>query len=322
MMTRILSVVTASLWLSGCATSARVPDPPSGVVASEGGIAGYQHGVDRSLYSVGAHAHRKSEHGYTKVLGDEGTLAIDQVNGSTYGVPTATAQVQKRGPYGKTPADHDAFVRAYFVKCGIPVEQIGASQGRTLIEVTGRSDEQERTVPKVTGYYTVLQRVVEGIPVMDSFAWARVNVAGDIVEEAVYWPAISADVVGSLHRLREATSDRKLQHELAERVAAKSSSARLAIHHSAASSHDLFEAFASVDVLINASSPEAKPWVANDLPLNMPAPSGTSYVRHFDIEGHEMFLPQERFHLEQKFPGRRAATNQPDIAAAARSEKN
>ena len=72
---------------SGCATQVKTPEPPSGVIAvPEGGASGYQHGADRSRFSVGAGSYRATEHGYFKLTGAEGTLALDQFNGSVYAV--------------------------------------------------------------------------------------------------------------------------------------------------------------------------------------------------------------------------------------------
>jgi hypothetical protein len=65
----------------------------------------------------------------------------------------------------------------------------------TLLEANGRSDETTRTIPRITAYYSVVERAVDGIPVPDSFAWARANSESRIVEEAVYWPALPRDVL-------------------------------------------------------------------------------------------------------------------------------
>jgi hypothetical protein len=299
----VLGTLVAAVFGAGCATSVRVPDPPSGVIATAaGGAPGYQHGADRSHFSVGARGHRLVEHGYLKHVGDEGTLAIDQINGSAYGVPNANARPQSLAPFGKSAADHDAFVRDYFTKNGIPADQIGGVKGRTLLEATGRSDEKERPIPKVTGYYTVLERAVDGIPVVDSFAWARVNVEGQIVEEAVYWPAISVEVMSKVKQLLDVRSDVKRRHELGARISADASNARLVIRHSAASSHDPFEAFACVDVMVKAMPAEAQAVTSYSTATPL---SETSYVRHFDIEGKEVFLPQERFRLAHEYPARK-----------------
>lgn len=290
-------ILTAAL-AAGCVTQVRVPDRQSGVIAAtDGGVIGYQHGADRSNFAVGAHAHRTLEHGYLKHVGSEGTFAIDRVNGSAYGVPKASAHSQHLGPYGKSPNDHNAFVRAYFVKSGIPVEQIGAVKGRTLLEATGTADEKERATPKVTGYYTVLERTVDGIPVADSFAWARVNAEGQIVEEAVYWPAIAGAVIAKARQLREVRDDPKRRHELATRISADASSAQIVIRHSSASSDEPFEGFASVDLLVKVMAPGTEQSPNYDKTTLMPQ---TAYVRHFDIDGKELFLPQERLRLPRQ----------------------
>jgi hypothetical protein len=297
-------LAVAALALGGCATPVKTSDPPpSGVIAApEGGASGYQHGADRSRFSVGAGSLRATEHGYFKLTGAEGTLALDQFNGSVYGVPKAASSAQKLPPLGKAPAEHDAFVLDYFRKSGVPADQIGAVQSRMLVEVTGRSDEKERAVPHVTGYYSVLQRVVEGIPVADSFAWARANAEGKIVEEGVYWPALSRETLAQARQLRAAWSDEKRRNALAERIHGQDPRAHVAIRHSSASSHDPFEAIACVDVYVNVATPGDESQAKSSA-----AQSQVAYIRHFDIGGAELHLPQERFHLTNDFPARKTA---------------
>jgi hypothetical protein len=184
-------------------------------------------------------------------------------------------------------------VRAYFAKSGIPIEQIGAVKGRTLLEATGSANERDRATPKVIGYYTVLERSVDGIPVADSFAWARVNVEGHIVEEAVYWPAIAGTVVANARQLREVRDDPERRRTFAALISAEGSSAQIAIRHSSASSDEPFEAFASVDLLVKVMAPRTEQSSNYDKTLM----SQTAYVRHFDIDGKALQLPQERFRL-------------------------
>ena len=243
-----------------------------------------------------------SEHDYAKRRGDQGTFAIDQKNGSTYGVPKANARAQLLVPFGKSPAEHDAFVLDYFRKCGIPAEQIGAVQGRMLLEATGRADEKEQAVPKVKAYYSVLQRVVDGIRVPDSFAWARANEKGEIVDEAVYWPALSRETLTSAQRLRDAWSDEYRRRELSARIHGDDPRTAVAIRHSAASSHDAFKEFASIDVYVSVAAPG---------PEQVPTASATSslshvsYIRHFNLEGTELQLPQELYGLARKYTARK-----------------
>src|ERR1700760_1905620 len=134
---RGLLVVT--LTLSGCAMQVKTHEPSPGVItAAAGGADGYQHGADRSGFSVGAGRHRTNDHGYFKVTGTEGTIAVDETNGSAYAVPKARSDAQRRPPFGQTPAEHDRFVLDYFKKSGVPLEQIGSVSSRVLVGGPGR----------------------------------------------------------------------------------------------------------------------------------------------------------------------------------------
>jgi hypothetical protein len=65
------------------------------------------------------------------------------------------------------------------------------------------------------------------------------------------------------------------------------------IRHSAATSDEPFEAFAGFDVVIHSSQPSLQKAAG-------PATS-VSVTRHFDINGRERFLPQERLDLSARY---------------------
>ncbi len=61
-----------------------------------------------------------------------------------------------------------------------------------------------------------------------------------------------------------------------------------------------FETIACVDVYVNVPSP------GGESQANSPVTqSQVAYIRHFDIGGRELHLPQERFHLTKNFPARK-----------------
>jgi hypothetical protein len=314
-------VAVGTLMLGGCAADTRIPDPPSGTIeVTDGGARGYQHGADRSKFAVGVGAHRVNEHGYLKLTGADGTIARDQLNGSVFSVPKARAPGQRLTPYGDSPAAHNRFVLDYFRANGLPADQIGRVQGRMLLEATGRSDEQERAVPHVTGYYSVVERVIEGIPVEDSFAWARVNSAGVVVEEGVYWPGLPRTTVEKARQLRDAWKDQKRRSELLDRVHGEDPRTEIAIRHSSAGSHDPFEAFACIDVHVDSTPPATNRALRDSTNGGL---SQTSYVRHFDLSGNEIRLPQERFQLTRDAPtSRRSSTQAPAGPPAQQPPRN
>jgi hypothetical protein len=280
--------MVVGLALGGCATVR--PAPKSGVVDSpSGGPKGYQHGADRSRFAFGGGGRAVEELGFIKRVGAEGTLAVLASNGTVLGIPNADASSLKVPPFGDTPEAHDAEVRRYFVQSGIPEEQIRNVRTATLLEATGGGDERSKVTPKVTAYYSILERAVGETPVPDSFAWARINAKGEVVAEGVYWPALPASVLADAQRLRQVLQDQdghrsRLPWTLGDR--------EVVIRHASAMYGGEFAAFASIDVRLRL------------LPstVTTPAPKGQAMtvVRHFDENGNELFLPQEKRTLEPK----------------------
>ncbi len=290
-------VLIVALSVAGCASNPVPPAPRQGrIPPADGGAAGYQHGTEGSLFSIGGNAGRVAENGYLKQVGDQGALAIDASNGSAFGVPDADAPGLRSPPYGASPADHDAFVKRYFVGLGIPAEQVGGIRPMTLLEASGTGDEKSR--PRVVAYYSVLDRVVEGIPVPNSFAWARVDAAGDVVAEAVYWPALPGEVVVAAERLEEMISDQQQRSVFAARLPTLARTGAVAIRHSSAWVRSPFETLASLDVIERTPAPQATVVTEGDRSSARSIPLEV-VIRHYDAEGVEHFLPQERRDIDR-----------------------
>jgi hypothetical protein len=306
-MNRLIVIVTCA-WLGAC-TTANVPaGPRQGVTpAGNGGLNGYQHGVEGSLFALGGHSKRIQQFGYLKQVGDEGVFAINLNNGSAFGIPNSTAPGLRSGPFGKSPEDHDGFVRAYFIKLGLPADQVTRVRTMTMLEASGRSDETQSTAPAVTAYYSVLDRAVDGISVPDSFAWARVNAEGKVVGEGVYWPPLSAEVMAGARRLRDTLADPSRRSALASRIAGAGSDSTVAIRHASAWIDAPFEAFPCLDVaVVSRAVAGGSPVASNTLDTSAPhaSPTGQVVVRHIDADGVERFLPQERRNLGNQFASR------------------
>jgi hypothetical protein len=191
-------------------------------------------------------------------------------------------------------------VRDYFVRLGVPAEQVASVRTMTMLEASGRSDETKRTVPRIRAYYSVLERAVDGIPVPDSFAWARVNADGRIVAEAVYWPAVSGDVVAGARTLRDVLADPQRRGVLESRVPGAIGGGHVAIRHASAWVDSPFEAFASFDVAVLAAPTPAETAggrAGAERVTGRTSPAGAIIVRHLDANGVERLLPQERRNL-------------------------
>jgi hypothetical protein len=302
----------AALTLAGCQSIDVPPEPPPGPISTDAqGASGYQHGgVGVSKFAVGDDAKRTLALGYLKLSGDEGTLAIRQTNGSVFAVPNAHAQSLQLPPYGGSPQDHDRFVKAYFVALGLPAAQVKRVHAMTLVEASGRTDEAGSATPRVSAYYSVLDRAVGNTPVPDSFAWARVNAQGVVVQEGVYWPAIPGKVLADAKRLNDMLADRARRQAFQSRLPVDAATASVAIRHASAS-EDQFEAFASVDITVHADVAIRGADAGNATNAanarQGSVSGGATFVRHFDIDGTERFLPQERLNLTRQYPATKSA---------------
>lgn len=287
--------------LGGCAT-VDLPEPPrSGTIAAPaGGADGYQHGFDGSRFVVGDAAHRSVQYGYLKQRGDSGTIAIKLSNGSAFGVPNAGIEYASSSRYGGAPDDHNAQVRAYFLALGLPASQVADVRAMTLLQADGQLGETSPAAPRILGYYSVVSRKVEGVPVPDSFAWARLNAEGRVLQEGVYWPALPPAVIAELRAFKTALADPEQRRTLMARVPTNAGGTALVIHHSS-SEEDQLRAFASLDATTRAFLVAPRD---NDKrqSIGSSREGGTSVVHHYDINGNERFLPQELLDLREKYP--------------------
>ena len=159
-------------------------------------------------------------------------------------------------------------------------------------------DERPAAV-RVDGYASILERKIEKYPVVDSSAWARIDVQGKVVSEWVYWPAIPARVLADARRLEGLVAPGKT--EFLARLPAELRVGKVVIRHSSATEEGPFEVYASFDVLQRKESPLAEK-SRGDIGTVSVA------VRHFDVSGAELRLPQERRNMGSDFPPKPAQT--------------
>jgi len=126
----------------------------------------------------------------------------------------------------------------------LPSNQVGAVSGHVGGTFGGPVGQAPVPVGPVE-YYSVLSRQVAGIPVVNSFAWARINEDDDVVEESVYWPAIPESVIASARSLRGRFADANALNTF--RSGLPGGAGRVVIQHSAASA-DAFQAEAAYEI--------------------------------------------------------------------------
>lgn len=278
---------------------------PGIIQSDKGGAVGYQHSLERSRFTTGATGgdlRRVKEGGFLKLVGPYGVFATDLHNGFVVAVQSGGSDksearagnvVEKPG-YIMDPDKHNKHVADYFLAAGVPKKQIGSIHANTYLSSSGSAQEVRPAPPTVDGYATVIGRVIEEYPVVDSVAWARMNERGEAVSEWVYWPAIPAKALAEARRLHEILSGPGKTRFVA-RLPAGLPEGKIVIRHSSATAQGSFEAFASYDVVDRRTFPES---------AASPSSRVSVIVRHFDVDGVERRLPQERRNLGADFPAK------------------
>jgi len=304
MKVRVLLVTAISLCLVACSRRSAPQPPQRGpIITSPGGATGYQHGLEGSRFALGDHVRRTAELRFNKYVGNEGTFGIDITNGSVLALPKANAKSLQLPPYGHTSQEHDTFVKDYFVSLGIPPDQIASVHTAMMLEAHGTTGDAKSPQPKIVAYYSGLDRAVDGIPVPDSFAWARVNSAGQVVAEAVYWPAISPNVLSDARKLKDVLSDPQRQQAYDAKLPAGFDNRDVAIHHSSATVESDFRELAAIDVSYRVRAPKASSKDENE---QFDRLQGMSVMHHLGIDGRELRLPQETRNIGKDTPKKAA----------------
>jgi hypothetical protein len=298
--------IVASLACAGPKVEQNPPEiaqHPAGLIATDaGGAPGYQHGLEHSRFVTGSTAalRRVQEHGFAKVVGPEGTFATDLRNGLVIAIQAGgankgdvTADATSKPASVMDPNKHNEQVAAYFVGAGVPRDQIGGVHANTYLSSSGSMKDERPAPVKVDGYASILERKIEKYPVVDSSAWARMDVQGKVVSEWVYWPAIPARVLADARRLEGLVAPG--ESEFLARLPVELREGKVVIRHSSATEEGPFEVYASYDVLQRKESPLADKSRGNVGTVSVA-------VRHFDVSGAELRLPQERRNMGSDFP--------------------
>jgi hypothetical protein len=180
------------------------------------------------------------------------------------------------GPYILDEAIQGERVKEYFIKAGIPADQI--RDVRATYEVVGGGPMNE--VPQSTGLQlrninSILTRSVKGIPVVESVAWAKMTTSGDVDMECVFWPPIEMKIVDRAVAFAQQMADPAAHAAYLSRLSGPVyKEGGIVIHHTDPSVHAAPTAYVSYDVTLTQEGPAA--------------------MRHFDENGREFRLPQEQ----------------------------
>lgn len=236
---------------------------------------GFELAENKSKFPVGAHPRRIVENGYDKVVGDDGVFARNRANGATLGVPNANAPTLRRAAMTRDGNLHNDRVLDYFTHAGLPRDQVKSVRVSTLMETSGNATDTIQRKPDFKAFHSGIQRSVDGIAVVDSLAWARFDAHDEAVEETAYWPPVPESVVQTAHSLeRILGSAASREAYLAKLQTPAKDDGHVVIRHSSYTLSEAPQFFASYDVTEGRGS-------------------GSTVVRHFDVDGNEFNLPQE-----------------------------
>lgn len=189
---------------------------------------------------------------HRRVVTTYGVALINNVTGAFLAVPDSSL-LGRGDPSVPNPDESNALVRAYFVANGLPEDQIS----NVHVTAMGVSEPRDPAAPDkrtFVAYYSHLQRRIQGVSVQESYAWARVDVAGKVVAEGVHWPTVPEAVVDSALRLVQVLANPQTAHGLLSKAAAGGyepflDQAEVVIHHSIGSFEGgSMEYVATVDV--------------------------------------------------------------------------
>jgi hypothetical protein len=235
--------------------------------------AGFKHMANNSRFSLGANPSPKLEFGLSKLVGSDGVFATVPETGWVLAIPNAHAPSRLADPLTRSPEVHNKAVVDYFVGAGLPANQVGTVNAHASVQGSG-SGPLAGPLPngEFAGYTSVITRVVAGVPVPDSFAWARFNINGVVVEEQVYWPTVPNNVVQEAKALVAMLADPTRNAAFARKLPANLVLGQVVIRHSAGSYRAAFESVASYDVT---------------------QPGQMGRVRHFDRNAAEFAMVSE-----------------------------
>ena len=180
-------------------------------------------------------------------------------------MPNATSAAAAKPACSSNGDIHNAAVRDYFVSCGLPADQILIVSAHATVHALLQNGDNPVGKPTTFDWYSsVISRQVNGIPVPDSFAWARMNASGEVVAESVFWPDIPVDIMNRARGLAAAPP--------AVAAADPKGRGRAVIRHTGPTFADTFAA---------------------DAAFGVPAAGEMGHVKHFDGRGAEVSLAYE-----------------------------
>ncbi|CAN5845404.1 hypothetical protein BH11MYX4_BH11MYX4_33110 [soil metagenome] len=235
----VLATIVAACVTYGCSRDVVEPpsmEPASGraqALAASGAtpVSGYRHQVSRSRFWRASPNKAEATSSLTRYTGDD-RMMIVLPNGFVSASVNAKSPARSLGAFSANSDVHNAHVVDYFTEAGLPTAQMSSPHVTTRVRATG-SEVGGETERHLLGYTTVINRIVLGVRVEGSFAWAEFNKAGEVIAEQVWWPELPASVVDDVSRmvdtLQSTSTGSLLRSKLPVEV--KTEPGEVVIHH-------------------------------------------------------------------------------------------
>jgi hypothetical protein len=238
---------------------------------------GYRHDLAHSGFRLGAGASsRLDEQEQAEYhIGSEGGVSINLRNGAFLAVPSAGAPCFASDWKGSA-EEHSARVLDYFLKAGVPAEQIAGTHVLTEMGVDEGPGQLTSPKPRLIAYSTHIDRQVAGVPVPNSRMWASFSADGLIRSEGAFWPTVPGAVVAAATALKAAVDREGLdafhRRLRSARSDIRETTGRVAILHSDAQSDGPVEFIAAYEVLSDGPKPHSVFFDANQLEVRLKVP--------------------------------------------------
>ena len=236
----VLGLVSAM----ACSETPEEPASHTTQTAATSEMEEYRHAFSHSQFAVGPATEQKFEFGMEKVVGSWGVFATTQKTGKVLALPNADAPSRLRPALTNDAETHNAAVRKYFVAAGLPENQIESVTAHTKSSAIGIGDD-EPTAWQFQSFTSTISRQYQGVPVVDSHAWAQFNDHSEVVTESVYWPEIPQSVLTAASGFQKQLVDAAAKASFFSKVP---DGGRLVIHHTSGNWQGAFKASVSYDV--------------------------------------------------------------------------
>jgi hypothetical protein len=240
--------------LAGCSTSSDPANAAASAVGSSGSCApgqpltGASYDVTKSRFAFGSTPVAVDAGPLVRWTGSDGVVAL-WTDGSE------NASMNAGAPEADLPdwsGDIDALtahVTAYFAAMGVATCQISGSDA-TYSSGGGGSVDGDATFTSVSQTNAGLARGIDGVPVVESLAFARFDKNDQTTSESFYWPTIPANVVTAARAFHDKlAAPGALAAYKAKLPANAQGDGRVVIHHRASGSSLPFTAVAVYDTV-------------------------------------------------------------------------